>query len=85
MAIMDKLRGGQATGEPQLASNDNGDIETQATTDAITSDNKHVATDLSAYQTKEALPNQDAQQGVQKMEAVTLAWTKKSLAALLCL
>ncbi|KAL5327711.1 hypothetical protein ACEPPN_005415 [Leptodophora sp. 'Broadleaf-Isolate-01'] len=85
MAIMDKLRGRQATDEPQLASNDNGDIETQATTDAITSDNKHVATDLSDYQTKEALPNQDAQQGVQKMEAVTLAWTKKSLAALLCL
>ncbi|KAH9219154.1 siderophore iron transporter mirB [Leptodontidium sp. 2 PMI_412] len=82
---MDKLRGRQATDEPQLASNDNGDIETQATTDAITSDNKHVATDLSDYQTKEALPNQDAQQGVQKMEAVTLAWTKKSLAALLCL
>merc|ERR1711939_680865 len=28
---------------------------------------------------------EDAQPGVQKIEAVTLAWTKKSLAALLCL
>lgn len=31
------------------------------------------------------LPDAEAQRGVQKIEAVTLTWTKKSLAALLCL
>lgn len=31
------------------------------------------------------VPSPDAQAGVQKIEAVTLAWTKGSLAALLCL
>ncbi|KAH7327240.1 putative transporter [Rhexocercosporidium sp. MPI-PUGE-AT-0058] len=82
---MEKLRDGQAIGESQVASNVNGDIETQATTDAITSDNKQVGTDFFDYQTKEELPTQDAQPGVQKIEAVTLAWTKKSLVALLCL
>ncbi|KAL2061286.1 hypothetical protein VTL71DRAFT_7559 [Oculimacula yallundae] len=85
MAIMDKLRGRQVAAEPQAASNVNHDIETQATTDAIASDNKQAGTDLSDYQTKEELPTQDAQAGVQKIEAVTLAWTKKSLAALLSL
>lgn len=33
----------------------------------------------------EALPSRDAQRGVQNIQAVTLAWTKKSLAALLIL
>lgn len=83
MAIMDKLRGRQATGESQVASNVNDDIETQANADAIASDNKQVDVDLSDYQTKEEMPTADAQPGVQKIEAVTLAWTKKSLAALL--
>ena len=32
---------------------------------------------------EEAIPAQDAQQGIQKIEAVTLTWGKKSLAALL--
>jgi hypothetical protein len=32
---------------------------------------------------EEIVPDQDAQVGVQKIEAVTLVWTKKSLAALL--
>ena len=83
MAIVDKLRGRQATAEPEIPSQGNGDIETQAKSDAIATDNKQVATDFADYQTKEELPTQDAQPGVQKIEAVTLAWTKKSLAALL--
>lgn len=32
---------------------------------------------------EEALPAQDAQQGIQKIEAVTLTWTKTTLALLL--
>ncbi|CZT44506.1 probable transporter (major facilitator superfamily) [Rhynchosporium secalis] len=84
MAIMDKFKGRQAAGESQVTPNSSHDIETQATTDAITSDNKQAAADLSDYQTKEELPTEDAQAGVQQIEAVTLAWTKKSLAALLC-
>jgi hypothetical protein len=32
---------------------------------------------------QEAIPAQDAQQGIQKIEAVTLTWGKKSLTALL--
>ena len=35
------------------------------------------------FDEKAAVPSQDAQLGVQKIEAVTLAWTKKSLAGLL--
>lgn len=34
--------------------------------------------------TDDAVPSQDAQNGVQKMQAVTIAWSKKSLAGLLC-
>ncbi|CZT10869.1 probable transporter (major facilitator superfamily) [Rhynchosporium agropyri] len=84
MAMMDKFKGHQAAGEPQVTPNSSHDIETQANTDAITSDNKQAAADLSDYQTKEELPTEDAQAGVQQIEAVTLAWTKRSLAALLC-
>lgn len=32
---------------------------------------------------KDIVPSEDVQRGVQKIEAVTLAWTKKSLVALL--
>lgn len=87
MANMDKLRGRQTTGEPEPTSNVtnvNGDIETQAAPE-ITSDGKETGANFADYQTKEELPTEDAQPGVQKIEAVTLAWTKKSLAALLCL
>ena len=34
---------------------------------------------------KDLLPTEDAQRGVQKIEAVTLAWSKKSLATVLIL
>lgn len=34
---------------------------------------------------KDEKPSEDAQNGVRKMEAVTLAWSKKSLAAVLIL
>ncbi|PVH88114.1 siderophore iron transporter mirB [Cadophora sp. DSE1049] len=84
---MDKLRGRQTTGEPEPTSNVtnvNGDIETQGAPE-ITSDSKVAGANFADYQTKEELPTEDAQPGVQKIEAVTLAWTKKSLAALLCL
>ena len=87
MAIMDKLRGRQTNGEPEPTSNVtnvNGDIETQGAPE-ITSDSKVGGANFADYQTKEELPTEDAQPGVQKIEAVTLAWTKKSLAALLCL
>merc|ERR1711939_1189717 len=87
MAIMDKLRGRQTNGEPEPTSNVtnvNGDIETQGAPE-ITSDSKEGGANFADYQTKEELPTEDAQPGVQKIEAVTLAWTKKSLAALLCL
>jgi hypothetical protein len=31
-----------------------------------------------------SVPAEDAQYGIKKIEAVTLTWSKKSLAALLC-
>jgi hypothetical protein len=34
---------------------------------------------------EEAMPSEDAQNGVKKIEAVTLAWSKKSLAGVLIL
>lgn len=42
-----------------------------------------VPDDVSVHKLEATLPSQDAQPGVQKIEAVTLAWTKYSLAALL--
>ena len=33
---------------------------------------------------EESIPNQEAQVGIQKIEAVTLAWSKPSLVLLLC-
>lgn len=33
---------------------------------------------------EEAVPAEDAQYGIRKIEAVTLIWSKKSLTALLC-
>jgi hypothetical protein len=41
--------------------------------------------DITANKTDDAVPTRDAQNGVRKMEAVTLAWTRKSLATALIL
>ncbi|KAK0113637.1 hypothetical protein ONS95_013883 [Cadophora gregata] len=84
---MDKLQGRQTTGEVEPTSDVahvNGDIETSPAPE-IASDDKKAGANFADYQTKEELPTEDAQPGVQKIEAVTLAWTKKSLAGLLCL
>jgi hypothetical protein len=42
-----------------------------------------IADDVSDHKLDATLPSQDAQRGVQKIEAVTLAWTPLWLAALL--
>ncbi|OWO97373.1 hypothetical protein B2J93_1224 [Marssonina coronariae] len=77
-AVLHKLR------DRQAASNAPEDIESHAAIHAPASDTK-LADIVRSDVHGEKLPTQDAQNGVQKMEAVTLAWSKKSLAGLLCL
>jgi hypothetical protein len=58
------------------------DPEIQAVTDGADVGNSGVV-GAEWLNDKDVVPTEDAQHGVQKMEAVTLAWTKKSLAAML--
>ncbi|KAL0932884.1 Siderophore iron transporter mirB 6 [Colletotrichum truncatum] len=61
------------------------DIEAMEVTDTVTQ-NKGTEIDVADYKLgngEDSLPNQEAQRGVQKIEAVTLAWSKLWLAGLL--
>jgi hypothetical protein len=95
MSFLKKLRnGGDNSNEhPQVHSKSgNADPEIQATDNATAStglNEKEITAitdatpgdDISAM--KEAMPTDTAQLGVQKIEAITLTWTKPWLAALL--
>ncbi|KAK5046119.1 hypothetical protein LTR84_008576 [Exophiala bonariae] len=64
------------------------DVEIQNVTNDNTTEEKNDATAIDDHgdtDLKDEIeaPTQDAQLGVQKIEAITLAWTKRSLAALL--
>ena len=65
-----------APANPEIQAVSGGDAEKQG---GVTCDN--VPVDSGAE--KEIVPTEDAQRGVQKIEAVTLAWTKPMLIALL--
>ncbi|KAL2862402.1 MFS siderochrome iron transporter MirB [Aspergillus lucknowensis] len=59
------------------------DVESPVAEKAPTADNKEAG--LNDSGSDDAVPTTHAQSGVQKMQAVTLVWSKKSLAAILCL
>ena len=89
MLILDKLSAGfglkKAPEDAQPASTIV-DPESQMALDSIAVNNKEgVTSDVGFPDDAKVLPTVDAQRGVQKMEATTLAWTKKSLAAILIL
>ncbi len=92
MAILDKLRH-VASHSARNGTEDPSSIEkgqTPVAYDIGISDNKE-GTGFSAEKTSrsethgEAEPSEDAQPGIRKIEAVTLAWSKKSLAGVLIL
>ncbi len=71
--------GGKAPDNTQAASSVN-EPEIQV----VTTDTAAVTADFpDDIYLQKVTPNQDAQRGVQKIEAVTIAWSRKSLAALL--
>lgn len=80
MSFLSKLRpGASASNDTRPAASMGNDVE-----------HAEPVTELSFMDKEQAImaasaPDQDAQRGVQEMEAVTLVWTKKSLAALLIL
>ncbi|KAI5864843.1 putative transporter [Durotheca rogersii] len=78
MAILDKLRPKPAQG----ARDEDPEAIAVASPPTGNSAGANVA-NAPAEKPEDALPNQDTQHGVQKIEAVTLSWTKGSLAALL--
>lgn len=88
-AYLNKLHAGAGhqTSDVAQAPHATEDPEVQVATDTGSPNNGTGAgytEDKSATKVEEELvPAQDAQRGVQKIEAVTLAWTKWSLAALL--
>lgn len=85
MSIINKLRAGVGA-KPEVASTTQ-DPEKVTSVPVAVQDNEagnDFPEDLKAVDGIDAsLPTQDAQYGVQKIEAVALAWTKKSLAGLL--
>ena len=79
-----KGEGAQAQAPPPTLAND---LEIQAASQANTVDEKgnpvNVDDNAADLKQEQELPDLDAQRGVQKVEAVTLSWTRKSLAAML--
>ncbi|KIX05780.1 uncharacterized protein Z518_03752 [Rhinocladiella mackenziei CBS 650.93] len=92
MANFNRLRllVGRKTPNDTLHASTVEDPNTPVTSKTETTDNKGTGTGFLEDTTEvknneEATPSQDAQFGVKKIEAVTLAWSKKSLAAALIL
>ncbi|KAH6658286.1 MFS siderochrome iron transporter MirB [Truncatella angustata] len=86
MAILDKLHfDRETTNDTNTVSMvEQPTIRTMA--DAIAPSNDDIETGFPGdLKQNDAVPDPDAQLGVRKMEAAALAWSKKSLAALLCL
>ncbi|KAF7553465.1 hypothetical protein G7Z17_g3593 [Cylindrodendrum hubeiense] len=79
MSFLNKLAGRKTADDAQ---HDAIDAETQV----VTNDKETGPIDkVSSEDLDASMPDKDAQRGVQKIEAVTLVWTKKSLAGLLIL
>lgn len=82
MSFLHKLRPSHHDGPVPVQAPNNEDVEIQSGTNAIAPGEGNNAVDTE-LKDKIETPTPDAQLGVQKIEAITLAWTKKSLAALL--
>lgn len=100
MYLLDKLRSKPAAGEtataeapvetptPVVGATPAEDPEIQRRTEpeiAAVDEKGDQAADEPDLKDIKEFPDLDAQLGVQKVEAVTLTWTKKTLACLLCL
>lgn len=88
MAIQDRSHGTMDVNTPNDTKQPSAIEERHTLTDPT---DEKIATPRSIEQAsdsevqKDEKPSEDAQNGVKKMEAVTLAWSKKSLAAVLML
>lgn len=82
MSFLNKLRSSNRDGPVLAQAPNNEDVEIQSGTNAIAPGEGNNDVDME-LKDKIETPTPDAQLGVQKIEAITLAWTKKSLAALL--
>lgn len=84
MSFLNKLRPGKGE-EPQAAPATTDDLEIQRApeTTVVNEKNPDGTTADGDLKPDLELPEASAQRGVQKIEAVTLTWTKKELAALL--
>lgn len=81
MSFLNKLRPGAGDIQPVSEADQPQPVtENKQATDGVLADDEEKAAAIAA-----SAPDQDAQRGVQEMEAVTLVWTKGSLALLLCL
>ncbi|KAI9172668.1 Siderophore iron transporter mirB [Paramyrothecium foliicola] len=86
MSFLDKFRSSGRQTEPEVTEITTiRDPENPAPATAANNDNVGGVRDDASINKglEESVPNQDAQIGIQKIEAVTLAWTKTSLALLL--
>lgn len=88
MSILDKIRSGagQRANEPQT-NNTVSESEIEAARITVNPDKNEAGGDpehdSASGKPDNAVPSEDVQVGVQKIEAVTLVWTKKSLVFLL--
>lgn len=82
MSILDKIKAGVGPKEAQPEA-----TEAPVVTDtAIDTDKEKAGLDQDINDAIDSsAPDQNASQGVQEIQAVTLVWSKGSLAALLCL
>lgn len=84
MPFLDKLRPAGGHELATVAAVPNPEIQAATTAPANQDREAQILPDDSKN-FEDVVPTQDAQTGVQKIEAVTLTWTKKSLAGLLIL
>ncbi|KAF4977099.1 hypothetical protein FZEAL_6332 [Fusarium zealandicum] len=80
MSILDKLRGRNSAN----SDHDNSDV----VTDTVVNTDKETSAGLPDQVDQgheSSAPSEDVQNGVQEIQAITITWGKKSLAALLCL
>lgn len=87
MSFLNKIRSPKGEGPERAQAPNVEDVEIQKVAEARTAE-EETDTAVNANVEKDPkdeieTPTHDAQLGVQKIEAITLAWTKKSLAALL--
>lgn len=86
MSFLNKIRSPKGDGPERAQAPNFEDVEIQQVANARTAEKTDTAVDANVEKDPKdeiETPTHDAQLGVQKIEAITLAWTKKSLAALL--